>query len=140
MGLKIIYGKPGTGKSSYCFSEISNIINKENKIFIITPDQFSLTEERKLMEHIKNKSVVNVEVITLSRMAYRVLNEVGEEKKNLSKCGRAMMIYSILNNNKEKLKLLGKSDENVDLGMQVIAELKKHGITIKKLEEVIQQI
>lgn len=140
MGLKIIYGKPGTGKSSYCFSEISNIINKENKIFIITPDQFSLTEERKLMEHIKNKSVVNVEVITLSRMAYRILNEVGEEKKNLSKCGRAMMIYSILNNNKEKLKLLGKSDENVDLGMQVIAELKKHGITIKKLEEEIENI
>ena len=42
MGLKIIYGKPGTGKSSYCFSEISNIINKENKIFIITPDQSSM--------------------------------------------------------------------------------------------------
>ena len=32
MGLRIIYGKPGSGKSEYCFSEISKIIKKEKKV------------------------------------------------------------------------------------------------------------
>ena len=40
MSIRIIYGKQGTGKTSFCFSEISNLIDKEKKIFIITPDQF----------------------------------------------------------------------------------------------------
>ena len=35
MGLRIIYGKSGSGKSEYCFSEISKIIEKEKKIYTI---------------------------------------------------------------------------------------------------------
>ena len=108
MGLKIIYGKPGSGKSEYCFTKIANQIEKE-KIFIITPEHFSFTAEKKLMQALPKKAAINAEVITLSRMAYRVLNEVGESNKNnLSKCGKAMLIYSILNNHKSELKFLGK--------------------------------
>ena len=140
MGLRIIYGKPGTGKSSYCFSEISNLIDKEKKIFIITPEQFSFTAERKLMEAVKSKAVVNAEVITLSRMAYRVLSEIGgNNKTNLSKCGKAMLIYSILSQSKSELKFLGKSDENIELSMTAITEFKKHGVSVVKLKEEIEK-
>ncbi|MCI8548571.1 MAG: AAA family ATPase, partial [Bacilli bacterium] len=140
MGVRIIYGKPGSGKSSYCFSEIANLIEKEKKIFVITPEQFSFTAERKLMDAISSKSVINAEVITLSRMAYRVLNEIGGiNNTHLSKCGKAMLVYSILSNNKTSLKFLGKSDENIDLVMTSITELKKHGVTIENLEEEINK-
>lgn len=81
MSLKIIYGKSGTGKSEYCFNEIADLIKKENKIYIITPEQFSFTAEKKLMEAIKNKAVINAEVITFNRMAYRILSEIGRNKK-----------------------------------------------------------
>lgn len=138
MGLRIIYGKPGSGKSTYCFQEISKLINKEKKIFIITPEQFSFTAERKLMENVKSGAVINAEVITLSRMAYRVLKEVGgNDKSSLSKCGKAMLIYSILSTYKKELKFLGKSDENIDLTMSAIAEFKKHGVTVDDLKNEI---
>ena len=138
MGLRIIYGKPGSGKSTYCFQEISKLINKEQKIFIITPEQFSFTAERKLMENVKSGAVINAEVITLSRMAYRVLKEVGgNDKSSLSKCGKAMLIYSILSTYKKELKFLGKSDENIDLTMSAIAEFKKHGVTVDNLKNEI---
>ena len=103
MGLRLIYGKAGSGKTAYCFSEIAKIIekDKDSKIYIITPEQISYTAERNLMETIKEDAVINAEVITLSRMAYRVINEVGgQSSKKLSKCGRAMLVYSILAKNK----------------------------------------
>ena len=46
MGLRIIYGKSGSGKSEYCFKEIVKIIKEEKKIYIITPEQFSFTAEK----------------------------------------------------------------------------------------------
>ena len=140
MRVRIIYGKPGTGKSSYCFQEISNLIKQKEKIYIITPEQFSFTAEKKLMEEIETKSVFHAEVITLSRMAYRVLGEVGgNNKTNLSKCGKAMLIYAILNQHKKELKFLGKSDENIDLSMMAITEFKKHGIQIDNLKQEIEK-
>ena len=135
MGLRIIYGKPGSGKSEYCFSEISKLVEKEKKIFIITPEQFSFTAEKKLMDCLQTKAVMNAEVITLSRMAYRVISEVGGNKNNLSKCGKAMLVYSILNKYKKELKFLGKSDENIDLSITAITEFKKHGVTVDNLKE-----
>ena len=145
MGLRLIYGKAGSGKSNYCFSEVARLIEKENekKIYIITPEQFSFTAEKKLMdemEKIRNGAVISAEVITLSRMAYRVMGEIGGlNKTNLSKCGKAMLIYSILSNNKKNLKFLGKSDENIDLSMRAITEFKKHGVSTLDLTNEIEK-
>lgn len=140
MGLRIIYGKPGSGKSQFCFSEIAKLIDKKESIFIITPEQFSFTAERKLMEAVNKDAVINAEVITLTRMAYRVLNDIGGEiKQSLSKCGKAMLVYSILNKYKKELEFLGKSDENIDLVIRTITEFKKHGITINNLKDEVEK-
>ena len=77
MSLRLIYGKSGTGKSTYIFNEIKQRINDGNKIYIITPEQYSFTAEKKLLETFNNKSVINAEVLTFNRMAYRVAGEVG---------------------------------------------------------------
>lgn len=136
MSLKLIYGKSGTGKSSYLYEDIKNNIRGGSKIFIITPEQFSFTAEKKLMDALsEDGAVINAEVITFGRMAYRVIKEVGgEHKTNLSKCGKAMLIYSILVNEKNNLKFLGKSNENIELISTQITEFKKHGISVDILK------
>ena len=140
MGLRIIYGKLGSGKSQFCFSEIAKLIDKKESIFIITPEQFSFTAERKLMEAVNKNAVINAEVITLTRMAHRVLSDIsGEIKQSLSKCGKAMLVYSILNKYKKELEFLGKSDENIDLVIRTITEFKKHGITINNLKDEVEK-
>ena len=141
MGIRIIYGKPGSGKSEFCFKEIASKISEKNKIYMITPEQFSFTAEQKLMKTVNSNALIQAEVVTLSRMAYRVLNEVGGATKTLlSKSGKAMLIYSILNKYKKELKFLGKSDENIDLCQTAITEFKKHGVTVEILQKEIENI
>ena len=152
MGLRLIYGKAGSGKSEFCFSEISKLLDTQENILIITPEQFSFTAEKKLMQVTKNGAVLNAEVITLSRMAYRVMQEVGNvhvsslsnmsenTAKNLSKAAKAMLIYSVMEKNKKDLNFLGRSDGNIDLLMQAITEFKKHQISVEMLNNEILKL
>ena len=135
MSLRLIYGKSGCGKSEYCFNEIAKNVNKE-KIYMIVPNQMALMAEKRLMEKADNLALVNTEVITFSRMAFRVRNEIGGAKKtNLSKSGKAMLLYDILSKCKDNLNFLGKNAENVDIIGNSITEFKKHRINIDNLKE-----
>ena len=140
MSLRLIYGKSGTGKSTYIFNEIKQRINDGNKIYIITPEQYSFTAEKKLLETFNNKSVINAEVLTFNRMAYRVAGEVGgTATTHISNSGKAMLIYNILCGKKSKLKFLGKSDENIELIIEQITEFKQHGVTVEDLNKMKEE-
>lgn len=82
MSLRLIYGRAGTGKSQFCFDEIRKRINEEKKIYVITPEQFSFTSEKKLLDSLENEAVINAEVITFNRMAYRIMGEVRRLKES----------------------------------------------------------
>ena len=134
--LKIIYGKSGTGKSFNLYSDIKENLSLR-KIFLIVPEQSNLAAEQKLLDFLGINSLIDIEVLTLSRMALRILEEDGYLKQNnLTKAGKAMVIYDILNKQKDKLKFLGNSDKNIDIVMNMITELKKHNVT----EEVLNNI
>lgn len=66
----------GHGKSELCLNETIEKLNGKNKIYIITPEQFSYSVEKKLIDKQEKDSIVNAEVLTFKRMAYRVENEV----------------------------------------------------------------
>lgn len=76
MSLRLICGRSGTGKSELCLNEVIENLNNENKIYIITPEQFSYSVEKKLIDKTKSGAIINAEVLTFKRMAYRVENEV----------------------------------------------------------------
>lgn len=139
MSIQIIYGTSGTGKSNYIFNEINKKINQKSqyKIKVITPEQFSYTAEQKLLETSSSQSMINAEVITFARMAYRILGEVGKKTRvNLSSSGKAMLIDHILLTENNQFSFLGKSDENVEMVARQITELKKHQVQVDTLKNV----
>lgn len=139
MSLKIICGRAGTGKSKYCFDEIAKRIKSEKKIYMITPEQFSFTAEKKLLEVLDSSAVIGAEVLSFARIGYRVMQEVGSmTKTNLSGSGKAMMFYDIVRKYHKQLTFLGKKDENIEVIDSLITELKKHNITLDKLKEQIE--
>lgn len=144
MSLKLIYGRTGTGKSTTIFNQIKNNLNKGEKGYIITPEQFSFSAEKNLLNVIGKGSVINAEVITFNRMAERISQEIsGNKEVALTKSGKAMLIYSILENQKNDLTFLKNSENNIELLMQTIKEFKKHGIStedVKDLENNIDNV
>ena len=142
--MKLIYGRAGSGKSEYVLNEVAKSINDGNKkIYIITPEQFSFTTEKRLLEKIEKNhrcgATLNVEVISFERMAYRVINELfNNDKIKLENSSKAMIIFDAINKNKKDLKFLGSNLENVDTVITQITEFKKHNISVKMLENQVE--
>lgn len=141
MSLQMVYGRAGTGKTEYCFKEIKKNIKIEDKIYMITPEQFSYMQEKRLLDSLDTNAVLNAEVITFNRMLDKIKTEVGGIYENLiTKSARAMLMYNIMQENKEKFTFLNKSDENIDLALKTITEFKKHNVSIENLEKNISEV
>lgn len=141
MSLQLIYGRAGTGKSTVILEQVKNNLHSEVKQYIIIPEQFSYSEEKKLMAELQENSIINAEVITFKRMAERVQTEVaGRTKSLLSKSGKAMIMYSILDKQKDKLQYIKNSSNNIDLGIQTIKDFKKNVIKYQDIEELIESV
>lgn len=128
------------GKSELCLNETIEKLNNKNKIYIITPEQFSYIEEKKLLELIPEEAIIEAEVLTFNRMADRIETKLGgRSKQKLSKAGKAILINRILLQEKNNLTFLGKSKQNLDLIESQITEFKKHGITVENLNKVMNE-
>lgn len=141
MEFKIIYGRTGTGKTTYIFNEIKEKIKQKNKIYIIVPEQISFEAEQNLLNTIEANSSVNAEVLTLSIMADRVISDtIGTLRTHLSKIGRSMIIYDVLDKQKDKMNFLRSSDKNLELVQRTITEFKKHNVDRENLAKVINNL
>ena len=75
MSLRLICGRSGTGKSEFCLNEIIEKLISKNKIYIITARTPRETVKN-VLDKQETGAIVNAEVLTFKRMAYRVENEV----------------------------------------------------------------
>ena len=67
--LHFIFGRSGYGKTEYCFSAIESLVkNGEDKILLITPEQYNFTAERRLLKSLGEKNICKVENSSFSRL------------------------------------------------------------------------
>ena len=115
MKLNIIYGRSGTGKSTYIYNDIKSkldlISNYNEKIFLIVPEQCNLSTERKLFEITGKNSLINVEDSCVENLMLQLLEVDFIKKlhndKGLSLIPLRLLLHESLEN-KEKPKTLQK--------------------------------
>ncbi len=132
MGITIVYGKSGSGKSNYIYNNIKE--NSNQKVFLIVPEQCNLSAEVKLLEHLDTDSLINIEVLTLKRMADRVIKEVKGNYTRISKTQKNLIIYNCLKKMKNDLNFFNKNERNIEIISELITEFKKHNIKVSDLE------
>jgi len=142
MKLKYIIGRSGAGKTHHIISEINERINAsaENNLILIVPEQFTLQAERDLIKKMEKEGIIQVEVLSFSRLAHKVFNEVGGlSKTHINDIGKQMILRKLLNELGDDLTIYKKAYRQegfITKLNDVIIEMKQHGIEVIDLLEL----
>ncbi len=110
MGLRIVYGRAGSGKSAFCLHEIKNRSGAEHPLVLIVPEQFSLQAEKSLAKTTGSSGIFSAEVLSFRRLAFRVFGEVGGiSRKHLNASGKSMLLFRILDRLSGELKVFSRA-------------------------------
>ena len=83
MGLRIIAGPSGRGKSRYAYDEVirQSMEHPEKQFFVIVPDQFSMSTAREICRLHPRGGIMNIDVLSFTRLAHRIGDETGQKKR-----------------------------------------------------------
>ena len=146
MSLRIIYGRAGSGKSSFCLSDIKEKVKKGGDIplILIVPEQYSFQAEKKLVKELGSSGINNAQVLSIRRMAYRVLSEDGGiARRHVNSAGKAIIIYGIMEKLAKSLTVYRKAAAQqgfVNNISGIISELKRYNITDEMLGVAIEEL
>ncbi|SET07332.1 DNA helicase/exodeoxyribonuclease V, subunit B [Natronincola peptidivorans] len=146
MAITYIIGRAGTGKSQYVMSQIKERLQEKqgHPLILIVPEQFTLQAERDLIEKQQLKGIMGVEVLSFTRLAFRVFNEVGGLTKTpINEIGKNMIIRKILEECREDLSVYknpSKQEGFVKKLNEMICEFKQQNIAPIELLQGINEV
>ena len=79
MALRFIIGNSGAGKSYTAFQHVIREAGKHPDIiyYVIVPEQFTMQTQKTLVEMHPDKGILNIDVLSFERLAFRVLGGSG---------------------------------------------------------------
>lgn len=146
MPLRYLMGRAHSNLQERLFQEISRREgeNPQGRFFLIVPEQFTLQTERALIESRELQGILNVEVLSFTRLSHRVFNEVGGiTSVVIDELGKNMMIKKILQEHRQKLLMYENISDQLGFAKkmgEMITELKRHRITPVELNQTIRQL
>ena len=146
MSLQFIMGPSGSGKSHYLYEKVikESQTNPNKKYIVVVPEQFTMQTEKDLIMYSPNKGIMNIEVLSFHRLAYRVLEETGaSERTVLNDVGKNFVIRKIAGDCESELKLLGSNLKKVGYISELkslISEFTQYDVQPETLESVLKQV
>lgn len=142
MSLQLILGGSGAGKSTYLYSSIieESINNPDTDYIIIVPEQYTMATQKRVVELHPRKGILNIDVISFERLAYRVFEEVGaSDYPVLDDTGKNLIVRRILEQHKKELRFFSGNISNTGFVAEmksVISEMLQYDITVDKIDEI----
>jgi len=141
MGLRFLLGRSGTNKSDWILQEIRKTLHKEKHgkpIFYIVPDQMTFQQEYKLFQGPEMTGSIRAQVVSFSRLAWRILQETGGSTRQfISSVGIQMMLKKIIEEKRDGWQIFEKAVEKIGFLPQLeqlMTEFKRHDITPEVLQ------
>ena len=146
MGIRFIYGRAGSGKSTYCLESIKNRLNdnNDNKLIYLVPEQYTFQRETMLLKDVGEEGLLRAQVLSFKTMAQRVFEECGGRVHDrMRDAGKSMLIHKILQESEENLQYfnrISKEQGFTDIISDTITEFKKYNVTPNVLREGIAKV
>ncbi len=142
MSLQFVIGRSGSGKSHFVYNSIIQeaVHNPKDRFFVIVPEQFSMQTQKELVKLSPGGSILNTDVLSFNRLAYRVFEETGENRSPvLEDSGKVLVIQKILSEKGNELKILGKLHGKTSAASclkSLLSEFKQYRIGSGRLNEL----
>ena len=144
--IRYFVGRASSGKTRTIYKEINRFINSnsDGRIILIVPEQFTFETESELIENIDIDGIINVDVISFTRLMDWVFDEVGKlDISTIDDIGKIMILRKIFENTNdlEVFDTIYKKSGFLDLFNKLIREFKRARINsedlLKKFDEDI---
>ena len=142
MSLQLVLGSSGSGKSQYIYSKAirKSMECPDKNIYIIVPEQYTMAVQKRIVEMHPKKGIINIDVVSFERLAYKVFEEVGGDSLNvLDDTGKNLIIRRVMEQNKNSLKFFNGNLNNTGFVTEmksVISEMLQYNINVEKLGEI----
>ena len=123
MSLQLVIGSSGYGKSTYIYDDVikKSIKYPDRNYIVVVPEQYTMETQKKLVMSHPDKGILNIDVVSFERLAYKVFEEVGEENGAvIDDTGKNLIIRHVLEECKGSLSFFGNSINK----MGFVSELK----------------
>lgn len=141
--LKIYYGRENLRKDKFIFDSIKDA-GAAGRTLLLVPDQFTLQAERDAFFYLGVKGFMDLDVVSISRLGTKILNETGGGKDPMiNKYGRHMLLTKILKESAEELQLyrgMEKKQAFIEMMNNFISELKQYGADPQQLREITAEM
>lgn len=113
--LNFVFGRSGFGKTEYVFRNIRTLVkNGEDNILLITPEQYSLVAERRLLTDLGESKISCVENCSFSRISNEVKRIWGSGALPvLSKGAKAVIMMQAIDKVKDALMLFNRHLDSI---------------------------
>ena len=145
MSLQFIYGPSGSGKTRTLYEKIirQSLEEPGREFLVIVPEQFTLQTQKELVELHPRKGILNIDVLSFQRLAWRVFEEVGVNTHTvLEDTGKNLLLRRVASRQQSSLTMLGSNFRKpgyISQVKSVISELKQYDVSLEQLEEQIAQ-
>ncbi|MFR9133329.1 PD-(D/E)XK nuclease family protein [Frisingicoccus sp.] len=146
MSLQMVIGGAGTRRSEIMYRKLieESLAAPEQNFYLVVPEQYTMQTQMKMTELHPGHGVMNVDVVSFPRLAYRVFDELGGIRKTiLEDTGKSMVIRRLLSEHKNELEAfassVGKSGF-VGQAKSMLSELFQYSVRSSELSESRKQV
>ena len=145
MSLQFIIGNSGAGKSGTAYENIIReaSANPDRLYYVIVPEQFTMQTQKTLVEMHPDGGILNIDILSFERLAYRVFEEVGgDTRRIMEETGKNMVLQKLVQMNQKDLVYLRnqmKKPGYLDEVKSLISEFMQYEIKEEELDEMIRE-
>ena len=142
MSLQFIIGSSGAGKSYFAYERVirESMEHPERNYYIIVPEQFTMQTQKTLVEMHPGKGILNIDILSFERLAYRVFEETGgDNRKVLEDTGKSMVLQKMVQQHRKELAYLGSQMNKpgyLDEVKSLVSEFMQYDIREENLAEM----